>query len=274
MDLTEEQIQRYSRHIILEEIGGHGQTKLLAAKVLIVGMGGLGSSAGLYLAAAGVGTLGLVDNDRVDVSNLHRQVIHCTHTIGQDKVVSAARTLHALNPDITIETHALRATAQTITDLIRQYDFVIDGTDNFPAKFLVNDACYFTGIPFSHAGVLRFTGHLLTVLPGQSPCCRCVFGGPPPADAVPSCAQAGVLGVLPAVIGALQATEAIKVLLDMGELLTGTLLIYDALTLEFSRVALKANPQCPLCGEAPDITELRDETPPGACADGGSASSF
>ena len=266
MGLTEEQITRYSRHIILEEEGGRGQEKLLASKVLIVGAGGLGSPAGLYLAAAGVGTLGLVDADRVELSNLQRQVIHHTDTIGMEKVVSAANTLRALNPDITIKTHALRINAQTITDIIRQYDFVIDGTDNFPTKFLINDACYLTDTPFSHAGILRFYGHLLTVLPGRSTCCRCVFGAPPPAHTVPSCAQAGVLGVLPGVMGSLQATEAIKYLLGIGDLLTNTLLIYDALTMEFSKVTLKENRRCPLCGEDPEITKLRDEEPPTTCA--------
>lgn len=265
MGLTEEQIQRYSRHIILEEVGGRGQEKLLDAKVLIVGAGGLGSSAGLYLAAAGIGTLGLMDADRVDLSNLQRQVIHSTGSLGQEKVVSAAHTLRALNPGIDVKIHALRANAHNISDIIAAYDFVIDGTDNFVSKFLINDACYFAKIPFSHAGVLRFCGHLLTVLPGKTPCCRCVFGSPPPADAVPSCAQAGVLGVLPAVVGSLQATEAIKCLLGMGDLLTSTLLIYDALTMEFSKVALKPNPQCPLCGDAPEITELCDEEPPPVC---------
>lgn len=259
MELTEEQIARYSRHIILEEVGAGGQEKLLQSKVLIVGAGGLGSPAGLYLAAAGIGTLGLVDADRVELSNLQRQILHHTGALGTEKVASAGNTLRALNPGITIKTHALRADAQTITDIIQQYDFVIDGTDNFPSKFLINDACYLAGIPFSHAGVLRFCGHVLTVLPGQSTCCRCVFGAPPPADAVPSCAQAGILGVLPGVVGTLQATEAIKCLLAMGDLLTDTLLIYDALTMEFSRVAVKKNPQCPLCGEAPAITALQDE---------------
>ena len=265
MGLTEEQINRYSRHIILDEVGGRGQEKLLDSKVLVVGMGGLGSSAGLYLAAAGVGTLGLVDADRVELSNLQRQVIHQTNDIGVEKVVSAAHTLRAINPDITIKIHALRATAQTITDIIQPYDFVIDGTDNFPTKFLINDACYLANIPFSHAGILRFYGHLLTVLPGQSNCCRCVFGGPPTAHTVPSCAQAGVLGVLPGVIGSLQATEAIKYLLGIGDLLTDTLLLYDARNMEFNRVALKKNPKCPLCGEDPEITELRDEEASTAC---------
>jgi len=265
MGLTEEQIKRYSRHIALDEVGRRGQEKLLASKVLIVGAGGLGSSTGLYLAAAGIGTLGLVDADRVDMSNLQRQVIHQTKDIGIEKVVSAANTLRAINPNVTIEPHAVCATAQTITDLIEPYDFVIDATDNFPAKFLINDACYLARIPFSHAGILQFYGHVLTVLPGQSSCCRCVFGEAPPAHAVPSCTQAGVLGVLPGVIGSLQATEAIKCLLGIGDLLTDTLLLYDALSMEFNRVALQKNAQCPLCGKDPGMTELQDEDPSATC---------
>lgn len=265
MGLTEEQTKRYNRHIILEELGTRGQEKLLSSKVLIMGAGGLGSSAGLYLAAAGVGTLGLVDADRVDLSNLQRQVVHQTKDIGIQKVVSAANTLKAINPDIALRTHAIRATAQTITDIIEPYDFVIDGTDNFSTKFLINDACYLANTPFSHAGILRFYGHLLTVLPGQSSCCRCVYGGAPPAHEAPSCAQAGVLGVLPGVIGSLQATEAIKYLLGLGNLLTDTLLLYDALNMEFKRVALKRHRKCPLCGDAPEISKLQDEAPSTAC---------
>jgi len=259
MELTEQQIERYSRHILLEEVGGAGQKKLLGAKILIIGAGGLGSPAGLYLAAAGLGTLGIVDADHVDLTNLQRQVIHHTSDIGSKKVVSAANRLRAINPDITVNAHALKVTAANIAELIRQYDFVIDGTDNFSAKYLINDACYFEDIPFVHAGLLRFYGQLMTVLPGQSTCCRCIFGPPPSPGDVPTCAQAGVLGVLPGVMGSLQATEAIKYVLGIGELLTNTLLIYDALTMEFNRVALKENRQCPLCGEQPEITELRGQ---------------
>lgn len=259
MALTEQQIERYSRHIILEEVGGTGQEKLLASKVLIVGAGGLGSPAGLYLAAAGVGTIGIIDADDVDLTNLQRQIIHHTADVGTAKVESAAAKMRAINPDVTVETYHQWALADNIRPIVRQYDFVIDGTDNFPAKFLVNDACFFEKTAFSHAGILRFDGQLMTVLPGRTACYRCVFHSPPPAGAVPSCSQAGVLGVLAGVIGALQATEAIKYLLSLDSLLTDSLLTYNALTMRFRRVALNRNPNCPLCGEKPEITTLRDE---------------
>ena len=259
MELTEQQIQRYSRHIILEQVGGTGQEKLLSSKVLIVGAGGLGAPAALYLAAAGVGTIGIVDADKVDLTNLQRQIIHHTGDVGVEKVISAEAKMRAINPDVKVKTYHRRAKADNIREVIRGYDFVIDGTDNFPAKFLVNDACYFEKIAFSHAGILRFDGQLITVLPGQTTCYRCIFHAPPPADVVPSCSQAGVLGVLAGVVGSLQATEAIKYLLGIGDLLTGTLLTYNALTMEFRKVRLKRNPECPLCSENPQITELRDE---------------
>ncbi|MHC4511362.1 MAG: HesA/MoeB/ThiF family protein [Planctomycetota bacterium] len=259
MSLTDQQMERYSRHIILEQVGGAGQEKLLASRVLLVGAGGLGSPAGVYLAAAGVGTIGIIDGDKVDLSNLQRQIIHHTPDVGEDKVVSARSKMQAINPDTKVVTYNQRAVAGNIREIIREYDFVIDGTDNFPAKFLVNDACYFEKIPFSHAGILQFDGQLITVLPGQTTCYRCIFSAPPPANTVPSCSQAGVLGVLAGVVGSLQATEAIKYLLGIGELLTGTLLTYNALTLEFRKVRLNRNPNCPLCGEPPQITELKDE---------------
>jgi molybdopterin/thiamine biosynthesis adenylyltransferase len=259
MSLTEQQIERYSRHIILEQVGGAGQEKLLASKVLIVGAGGLGSPAGVYLAAAGVGTIGIVDGDKVDLSNLQRQIFHHTPDLGIEKVVSAERKIQAINPDTKVTTYNQKVVAGNIGEIIREYDFVIDGTDNFPAKFLINDACYFEKIPFSHAGILKFDGQLITVLPGRTTCYRCIFSAPPPADAVPSCSQAGVLGVLAGVVGSLQATEAIKYLLGIGELLTGTLLTYNALTMEFRKVRLNRNPDCPLCGQTPRITELNDE---------------
>jgi len=259
MLLTEQQMERYSRHIILEQVGGAGQERLLASKVLIVGAGGLGAPAAVYLAAAGVGTIGIVDGDKVDLSNLQRQIIHHTPDVGQDKVLSAQTKIRAINPDTKVVTYNRRVTAQNAREIIRGYDFVIDGTDNFPAKFLINDACYFEKIPFSHAGILQFDGQLITVLPGQTTCYRCIFGAPPPANAVPSCSQAGVLGVLAGVIGSLQATEAIKSLLGIGELLTSTLLTYNALTMEFRKVRLSRNPHCPLCGQNPRITELKDE---------------
>lgn len=261
MNLNEAQIERYSRHIILEEVGGAGQEALLAGRVLIVGAGGLGSPAALYLAAAGVGTVGLIDADVVDLSNLQRQVIHATADVGRPKVESAAAKMRALNPDVKVETHHGRLTAANALELVGRYDFVIDGTDNFPSKFLVSDACHFAGRPYSHAGILRFDGQTMTVRPGLTACYRCVFGAPPPAGAVPSCSQAGVLGVLAGVMGTLQATEAVKFLLGRGELLTDCLLVYNALKASFRKVPLKRNPRCPLCGAEPAIRELRDEAP-------------
>lgn len=259
MNLTEEQIERYSRHIILPEVGGTGQAKLLSGKVLLVGAGGLGSPAGLYLAAAGVGTVGVIDADVVDLTNLQRQVIHFTADLAKPKVESAAAKMQAINPDVQVKTYHQRLTAANALGILADYDFVIDGTDNFPSKFLVADACHFTRKPYSHAGILRFDGQIMTVKPGETACYRCVFGAPPPAGAVPSCSQAGVLGVLAGVMGTLQATEAVKFLLGQGELLTDSLLVYDALKTTFRKVALRRNPKCPLCGEDPCITVLRDE---------------
>jgi molybdopterin/thiamine biosynthesis adenylyltransferase len=259
MSLTEQQIERYSRHIILEQVGGVGQEKLLASKVLIIGAGGLGSPAALYLAAAGIGTIGIVDGDKVELTNLQRQIIHHTSDVGVEKVKSAENKIREINPDVTVKTYHQLAKADNIRDIIREYDFVIDGTDNFGAKFLINDACYFERKAFSHGGVLRFDGQLITILPGQTTCYRCIFSGPPPAGAVVSCSQAGVLGVLPGVIGSLQATEAIKYLLGIGDLLTNTLLTYNALSMEFRRVTLNKNPDCPICGQKPSITEIKDE---------------
>jgi len=259
VNLTEEQIERYSRHIILPEVGGKGQEKLLAGKVLLVGAGGLGSPAGLYLAAAGVGTIGVIDADVVDLTNLQRQVIHFTADLGRPKVESAAAKMRAINPDVDVRTYQTRLTAANAADILGDYDFVIDGTDNFPSKFLVADACHFAGRPYSHAGILRFDGQIMTVVPGQTTCYRCIFNTPPPAGAVPSCSQAGVLGVLAGVIGTLQAAEAAKFLLQEGDLLTDGLLVYNALKASFRKVPLKRNPDCPLCGSNPAITELKDE---------------
>jgi molybdopterin/thiamine biosynthesis adenylyltransferase len=265
MNLTDSQIERYSRHILLPEVGGQGQEKLLAGRVLLVGAGGLGCPAGLYLAAAGVGTLGIMDADVVDLSNLQRQIAHATPDIGRPKVDSAAEKFRALNPDVTIQSYRERLTAANALAILCDYDFVIDGTDNFASKFLVADACHFAGKPYAHAGILKFDGQLMTVRPGVTTCYRCVFTAPPPAGAVPSCSQAGVLGVLAGVMGTLQATEAIKFLLGQGDLLTNHLLIYQALRASFRNIPLKRNPKCPLCGEAPTIMELEDETP-AACA--------
>ena len=259
LTLSDEQIERYSRHIVLEDVGVNGQEKLLASKVLIIGAGGLGAPASLYLAAAGVGTLGLVDADQVEISNLQRQVIHHTDDIGRDKVASAANKLRAINPDVTVKEFHLRAEASNILDLIKDYDFVVDGTDNFTAKFLINDACVLGRKPFSHAGILRFDGQLMTVRPGASACYRCVFNEPPPPRAVPSCSQAGVLGAVAGVVGCLQATEALKSLLGLDGLLTDTLLVWNALRMDFRKVKVTRNPRCAVCGEHPTITTLRDE---------------
>jgi molybdopterin/thiamine biosynthesis adenylyltransferase len=257
--LTDSQIDRYSRHIILKEVGGKGQQKLLAGRVLIIGAGGLGAPAALYLAAAGVGTIGIADADAVDVTNLQRQVIHFTPDVGKAKVESAAEKMRAINPDVTVKTYHEWITAANIDGILAGYDFVIDGTDNFAAKFLVNDACVLAGKPYSHAGILQFEGQALTVIPGKSTCFRCIFPEPPPKDAIPTCSQAGVLGVLPGVVGSIQATEAVKFLLGKGDLLAGRLLTYNALSMKFREVPIDRNPRCPACGENPTITGLRDE---------------
>ena len=257
--LTESQIERYSRHIILKEVGGKGQKKLLNGKVLIIGAGGLGAPVALYLAAAGVGTIGIADADDVDLSNLQRQVIHFTADIGKPKVESAREKMEAINPDVKVVAYKEWISAANINSIIADYDFIIDGTDNFAAKFLINDACVLAGKPYSHGGILQFVGQTITVLPGQSPCYRCLFPAPPPKDAIPTCSQAGVIGVLPGVIGSIQATEAIKFLLGKGELLAGRILMYDALDMKFRDVKIKQNSRCPICGEHPTITELKDE---------------
>jgi len=257
---TYEQVERYSRHIILKEVGGKGQKKLLNGRVLVIGAGALGSPAALYLAAAGVGTIGIADADVVEISNLQRQVIHHTPDVGKAKVLSAREKMEAINPDVRVVTYHSWVNAESIMDLIREYDFIIDGTDNFASKFLINDACVMAGKPFSHAGILHFIGQTMTVLPGESPCYRCIFPSPPPPGAIPTCSQAGVLGVLPGVIGTIQATEAIKYLLGVGKLLAGRLVVYDAEGLEFYTSPLSRQKRCPLCGENPVITELRDET--------------
>jgi molybdopterin/thiamine biosynthesis adenylyltransferase len=258
IDFTEKQLERYSRHILLDDVGVAGQEKLLLAKVLIVGAGGLGSPAALYLAAAGVGTIGIVDNDSVEISNLQRQIAHFTRDINIAKVESAAEKMLAINPDITVKTYKDYLCAKNITGLIEGYDFVIDGTDNFPTKFLVNDACVFLSIPFSHGGILRFNGQAMTVIPGQTACYRCCFRNPPPPDAVPSCAQAGVLGAVAGMLGTIQAAEALKYITGAGELLTNTLLTFDARTMAFRKIKLNKQESCPVCGPRPEITELLD----------------
>ena len=246
--LSNEQLERYSRHIILKEVGAKGQKKLLNAKVLIIGAGGLGAPAAMYLAAAGVGTIGIADADEVDLSNLQRQIIHSTQDVGKAKVQSAKETMEAINPDVKVITYRTFVDSESIMDLIKDYDFIIDGTDNFPAKFLINDACVMAKKPFSHAGIIRFKGQLMTYVPGEGPCYRCVFKNPPPKDAVPTCKQAGVIGAMGGVIGSLA-----------HDLLTGYLLTYDALKMEFRKIKLPSHTKdCAVCGEHPTITELID----------------
>ena len=265
MPFTNEQLERYSRHIILKEIGVKGQKKLMNGSVLIIGAGGLGAPAALYLAAAGVGKIGIVDADVVDLSNLQRQVIHTTADVGRPKVESAAETMRAINPDVEVVTYHEFISSANIMDIIKDYDFVLDGTDNFPAKFLINDACVMADKPFSHAGILRFKGQLMTVIPHQSPCYRCVFKTMPPKDAIPTCKQAGVIGAMAGVIGSLQALEAVKFLTGAGELLTGKLLTFDALTMKFHTVKLPPRGDgCAVCSDHPEITELIDYEQP-AC---------
>jgi thiazole biosynthesis adenylyltransferase ThiF len=256
---TEEQIKRYARHIILPEVGGKGQEKLLNSKVLVIGAGGLGSPAILYLAAAGVGTIGIVDFDVVDFSNLQRQIIHNTERVGTPKVESAKRTVEMLNPDVKVITYNTRISKENIMDIIKDYDVVLDGTDNFPTRFLINDACYFAGKPLVSAAMLRFEGQVSVFdyrMKEQSPCYRCLFPEPPPPGLVPSCQEAGILGSIGGIMGCVQATETIKLILGIGEPLVGKLLIMDALSMDFRKVKLRKDPNCPLCGEKPVIKEL------------------
>jgi molybdopterin/thiamine biosynthesis adenylyltransferase len=257
-DVTGEQLERYSRHILLQDVGVEGQEKLLDAKVLIVGAGGLGAPVSLYLAAAGVGTIGIVDNEHVELSNLQRQIVHFTKDINVAKVESAAEKMRAINPEVKVNTYQKLLCADNIRDIIRDYDFVVDGTDNFPTKFLVNDACVMESIPFSHGGILRFDGQTMTVLPGRSACYRCSFRSPPPPDAVPTCSQAGVLGAIAGMLGTIQAAETLKYITGAGELLTDTLLTFHAKTMNFRKVPLKRQPDCPVCSATPTITELTD----------------
>ena len=261
MNFSEDQITRYSRHILLPEVGGKGQAKLARARILIVGAGGLGSPAALYLAAAGIGTIGLIDNDRVDLSNLQRQILHHTPDVGRSKVQSAKEKIHALNSDVTVETYDERLTAQNALKLIQAYDVVLDGVDNFPAKFLINDACFFANKPLVHGGILRFDGRIFTILPGQSACFRCIFKNPPPPGSVASCQEAGIIGAVAGIIGTIQATEALKLILGIGRPLTDRLLDFDARTTKFREIRTSRNPRCQLCGSQPSITELFDHTP-------------
>jgi adenylyltransferase/sulfurtransferase len=256
--MNEDQIKRYSRHILLPEVGGKGQKKIANAKVFIVGAGGLGSPAALYLAAAGVGTIGLIDGDTVDLSNLQRQVIHHTPDVARPKIDSAREKINKLNPDVTVVTTHDRLTAKNALSAVKDFDIIIDGTDNFPSKFLINDTAVLAKKPLIHGGILRFVGQVLTILPGQSACYRCLFKAPPPSGVVPSCQEAGVLGALAGLIGTIQATEALKLILGVGQPLTDRLLTYDALATRFRNVPLRRNPQCPVCSDHPSITELVD----------------
>jgi len=263
MDFTEEQLQRYSRHILLPEVGGKGQKKIAAAKVFLVGAGGLGSPAALYLAAAGVGTLGIIDNDTVDLSNLQRQVLHSTATLNHPKVESAQATINKMNPDVKVIPYVGKLSSENILDLIKDYDIVLDGSDNFATRFLVNDAAFFLKKTLISGSIFRFEGQLTTLKPhdekdGPKPCYRCLYPEPPPAGLVPSCQEAGVLGVLAGTIGVLQASEALKEILGIGNSLAGRLLIYDALEMAFQNVKVPKNPNCALCGPHPKITRLLD----------------
>jgi molybdopterin/thiamine biosynthesis adenylyltransferase len=245
--LTDTQKERYGRHLMLDSVGAPGQERLLAGRVLIIGAGGLGSPAALYLAAAGVGSIGIADSDVVDLSNLQRQILHATADVGVAKTSSAVAKLAAINPDLKLNAHQLRVDSDNIAELLAGYDFVLDCTDNFDAKFLINDACVFAGKPYSHGGILKYSGQTMTVLPGTSACYRCIFPEPPDEITSLTCSRAGVLGVLPGVIGTIQATEAIKSLLGIGELLLDRLLTYDSLNMKFREIPLRRSPHCPVC---------------------------
>lgn len=255
MDFRDDQLERYSRHILLPEIGIEGQEKILSSKILVIGAGGLGSPALYYLAAAGVGTLGIADGDVVDRTNLQRQIIHTTEDVGKSKVISAKEKIHSLNPDVNVVIHEGYLDDTNIMETISNYDFIIDGTDNFAAKFLINDACILSKKPFSHGGILRFEGQTITVEPGESACYRCIFEAPPPANSVPTCSQAGVLGSIAGMLGTIQATEALKFAAGIGNLLKDSLLTFDALEMNFRKIKIKKNSQCRVCGENPTITE-------------------
>jgi len=257
--LGPEQRARYSRHLLIPEVGIEGQTKLLQSRVLLIGAGGLGSPASLYLAAAGVGTLGIVDDDRVDASNLQRQIAHSTESLGEWKVDSAKRTLEALNPDVNVLTYRERLTSENIDRILDDgWDLIVDGADNFPTRYLVNDASVWHNIPVVHGSIYRFEGQVTVFKPHEGPCYRCLFPEPPPPELAPSCAEGGVLGVLPGIIGSLQTNEAIKLAAGIGEPLVGRLLLFDALSTEFSDVRIERRADCPVCGDHPTITEYID----------------
>jgi sulfur-carrier protein adenylyltransferase/sulfurtransferase len=257
--LTAEQRRRYSRHLLIPEVGEAGQRRLLESRILLVGAGGLGSPASLYLAAAGVGTLGIVDDDVVDESNLQRQIAHSTERLGQAKAESARETIEALNPEVSVRTFEERLTPDNVDRILEEgWDVIVDGADNFPTRYLVNDASVWHDIPVVHGSIYRFEGQVTVFAPGEGPCYRCLFPQPPPPELAPSCAEGGVLGVLPGVIGSLQSNEALKLALGAGDTLVGRLLLFDALSATFTEVALRRDPDCPVCGEEPTITEYVD----------------
>jgi molybdopterin-synthase adenylyltransferase len=255
MSLSEKQKERYSRNTLIKEVGEAGQEKLLSSKVLVIGAGGLGSPNLLYLAAVGVGTIGIVDGDNVDLSNLQRQVIHRMPDIGKPKVDSAKRKIQDLNPDVNVITYHTKVNADNISEIIKDYNFIIECTDNFQAKFLINDACVLNKKPYSHCGVLVFYGQILTYIPGKA-CLRCLFSAPPPPDAVQSSNRFGIFGTVPGIFGTLQAIEAVKYMLGIGKLFTNTLFHFDALNFESRSIKLQPNPKCPICGEHPTITKV------------------
>ncbi|MFC7044689.1 HesA/MoeB/ThiF family protein [Halobacteriaceae archaeon GCM10025711] len=267
LSLDATQLDRYSRHIIMDGVGPEGQQALLDARVLVVGAGGLGAPIIQYLAAAGVGTLGIADHDVVERSNLQRQVVHGDADVGRPKVESAAEFVRDLNPDVTVETHQVQVEPNTVEALVADYDFVVDATDNFRTRYVVNDACTLAGVPFSHGAVYRFEGQVTTFGAGEdSPCYRCLFPEAPPEGTVPDCSTAGVLGVLPGTIGTIQATETIKHVVGVGDLLDGRLLFYDAQDVTFEEIPIRQNPDCPVCGEDPDIESVHDVDYVDTCA--------
>jgi sulfur-carrier protein adenylyltransferase/sulfurtransferase len=255
--LTPDQRARYSRHLLIPEVGEEGQQRLLDSRALLIGAGGLGSPAAYYLAAAGVGTIGIVDDDVVDTSNLQRQIIHTTERVGMNKGESARIAIEALNPDVQVNVHPFRVNKDNVLDLLAGYDVILDGADNFPTRYLLNDASLMTRTPLVHASILRFEGHATVFRPHDGPCYRCLFPEPPPPELAPACGEAGVLGILPGVMGNLQANEALKILLGIGEPLVGRLLIYDALEMDFTQLKLRRNPDCPACGPDAEL-EFRD----------------
>ena len=257
-DLTREELTRYARHVVLPDVGIDGQRRLKGARVLCVGAGGLGSPAAMYLAAAGIGTLGIVDDDAVDASNLQRQILHDSAGLGRPKVESARDRLKAINPNVSVEMHRVRLTSANALDILGRYDVVLDGADNFPTRYLVNDACVLLGKPNAFGAVFRFEGQASVFATKSGPCYRCIYPEPPPPGLVPSCAEAGVFGVLPGIVGTIQATETIKLVLGVGETLAGRLLVYDAMRMAFRELKVPKDPDCPVCGPRPTVRELID----------------